>query len=217
MAIHWSEENAWQEKINAITHGLGFVLTIPAGIVIIYQAIQSRPEMVSACIVYSLSLSAMYLFSTLSHAVKNPRLRHECRALDQGTIYLLISGTFTPFVCGYMTGLPRTLLLFAIWIAAIAGFFSKAVSRHRINNMTPITYILLGWLPAMVLLGYVSTSSFVAMAIGGVLYSAGTILLHNDHRHHYLHAAWHMMVILASATHYLGILFFAILRFDGTT
>lgn len=214
MAIQWTDENASQEVINAWTHGLGCLLSIPAGIGLYRLAAENRNELVYACVTYSLSLTAMYLFSALSHAFRNPDLRHRFRAYDQGFIYVLIAGTFTPFVCSYVAGGSRLALLASIWLAAAIGFYSKVFARHRIDNMTAVWYILLGWLPSMVLLAYVSLACFTAMAIGGLLYTLGTFFLHNDHRSWYFHAIWHLMVILASACHYAAITVFTILQVD---
>ena len=214
MAICWTDQNSKQESINAWTHGLGCALSLPAGIALIRLGLEYRTQLVYACLIYSVSLTAMYLFSTLSHAVRDPIARHRMRALDQGVIYLLIAGTFTPFVWAYMQGWPRVALLVGIWAAAVAGFGSKVFARHRIDNMTAVTYVLLGWLPSMVLLGYVSLSCFAFMALGGLLYTAGTLFLQNDHRSWYYHAIWHLMVILASACHYVAIAMFTILQMD---
>jgi hemolysin III len=114
-----------------------------------------------------------------------------------------------------MDSWPRNGLLLFIWLAAATGFYSKVFAKHRINNMTSISYILLGWIPAMVLLGYVSTACFLAMAIGGVLYTVGTLFLQNDHRSWYFHAVWHLLVILASMCHYTAIVVFTVLQIDG--
>lgn len=214
MAIQWTDENASQEAINAWTHGLGFVLSLPAGLALCRLALEHRHQLVYACLTYSLSLAAMYLFSALSHAFRDPALRHRFRAFDQAFIYVLIAGTFTPFVCAYMSGWPQVALLASIWTAAAAGFYSKLFAGHRINNVTVLSYVLLGWLPSMVLLGYVSLECFAVMAIGGVLYTLGTLFLNNDHRSWYFHPVWHLMVILASACHYAAIAVFTVLQID---
>ena len=214
MAIKWTNENASEEALNTWTHGAGFLMSLPAGVFLIQLALQFHRELVWPCIVYTLSLAAMYLFSTLSHAIKEPSWRHRLRSLDQGFVYSLIAGTFTPFVWSYLTGWPRILLMAFVWLAAACGFYSKVFSEHRINNMTSLSYILLGWVPAMVLLAYVSTECFAMMALGGVLYTVGVVFLQNDHRSFFYHAVWHSMVILASICHYLGIVMFALLRWD---
>lgn len=214
MAIRWTAENAALESINAWTHGLGFLASLPAGIAITTIAAKYHSGMFYACLVYSLSLSAMYLFSTLSHAVRSPQWRHRARAWDQGAVYLLIAGTFTPFIWGYMEGWPRAALLLLVWSMATLGCYSKIVAGHRLNNMTSITYVLLGWIPAMLLINYVTMLCFSTMALGGVLYTLGTRFLQNDHRRWYFHAVWHVLVIVASACHYSAIIMFPILKLD---
>lgn len=214
MAKTLTEENASQEAVNAWTHGLGFVISLPAGFALNRLVVEHRDQLAWACLAYSLCLAAMYLFSTLSHAVRNQTWRHRMRAWDQGVIYATIAGTFTPFIWAYMDGWERVALLIAIWLAAAAGFYSKVVAEHRIDNMTAVSYVLLGWLPAMVLLGYVPLACFAIMAFGGLLYTCGTYFLQNDHRSWYFHAIWHLMVILASACHYAAIAMYTILRID---
>ena len=214
MAISWTAENAAQESINAWTHGLGFLASLPAGVAITMIAAKHHPAMFYACMVYSASLAAMYLFSTLSHAVRSPRWRHLARAWDQGTVYLLIAGTFTPFIWAYMDDWQRMALLVLVWGTAAMGFYSKVIAGHRLNNMTSITYVLLGWIPAMLLMNYVTLICFSSMALGGVLYTLGTRFLQNDHRRWYFHAIWHLMVIIASACHYTAIIMFPILALD---
>ena len=214
MAIEWTEENASEESLNTWTHGTGFLLSLPAGYFLIRLALDHHPDLVWSCLVYSLSLAALYLFSTLSHAVREPRWRHRIRSLDQGFVYGLIAGTFTPFICSYLDGSFRIALLSFVWIAAGAGFYSKVFSNHRIDNMASVSYILLGWIPAIILFGYVSWSCFATMILGGVLYTAGVVFLQNDHRSFYFHATWHILVIIASLCHYIGIVAFAVLQWD---
>jgi len=214
MAIHWREDNATQEALNSFTHGVGFFLSLPAGVLLNWLAIHYRPALVRPCIIYSISLAAMYLFSTLSHWVRDPSWRHRLRSLDQGFVYGLIAGTFTPFIFAYLSNSTRILLLAFVWIAAGVGFYSKVFSRHRINNMASLSYILLGWVPAMVLFGYVSLECFGMMALGGVIYTIGVLFLQNDHRSFYYHAIWHSLVVLASSCHFIAIVLYAILQVD---
>lgn len=214
MAISWTAENASQETINAWTHGLGCLASVPAGLALSKLALERREQLFFACVAYSLSLTAMYLFSTLSHAVKPPLWRHRVRAWDQGMIYVLIAGTFTPFIWGFMTGWPRVGLMLFVWLAAAAGFYSKVFASHRINNMTSGSYILLGWIPAMILFSYVPLECFGLMLLGGVFYTAGVYFLQNDHRAWYFHAIWHSLVIVASACHYISITLFPVLQLE---
>ncbi len=115
---------------------------------------------------------------------------------------------------GYLDGWQRLALLLIVWGMAALGVYSKVIAGHRLNNMTSITYVLLGWIPAMLLITHVSVICFSSMALGGVLYTLGTRFLQNDHRRWYYHAVWHVLVILASACHYGAIILFPILNLD---
>jgi len=219
MAKELTDENASIEAINAWIHGLGFAISIPAGLCLVWLAASHPPQSQSqgislACLVYAISLSAMYLFSTLSHAVQTPERRYRMRSLDQGIIYTLIAGTFTPFIWSQMSGWPRIGLLLLVWIAAAAGFYSKVLTQHRVDNMTSITYILLGWVPSMVLFWSTSYWCFATMLLGGLFYTIGVLFLQNDHKYWLFHPIWHGMVIVASACHYAGIAMFAVLHWD---
>ena len=123
------------------------------------------------------------------------------RAWDQGTIYLLIVGTYTPFIWqGSPTGY-RTLLLVLVWTAGLAGFYSKVLAKHRINGISTVSYVLLGWLPAIPLFAHTPWICFGWMIGGGLCYSAGIFFLMRSHLFTYAHATWHIMVMLGSACH----------------
>lgn len=214
MSIVWNEENARQEAWNSWTHGIGFLLSIPAGVLLTSLVIDNRQSLIVACLIYSISLTAMYLFSTLSHWVRDPQWRHAMRAWDQGVIYFLIAGTFTPLVWAFVPGWPKGIFLGFMWFAAGAGFYSKVVAQHRVNNLAAISHIVLGWGPGLILFGYVPLLCFGLILAGGALYTAGVLFLQNDHRSWVFHPIWHVMVIAASTCHYLAIMLFAILQLD---
>jgi hemolysin III len=215
MAISWTEDNASQESLNAWIHAAACMASVPAGIALYWLVALRHQPLVVACVIYSLSFASMYLFSMLSHVVREPKWRARVRACDQGFIYAFIAGTFTPFICAFTTDRIRLALLAFVWIAAALGFYSKVFAKHRINNMASLSYVLLGWIPGMVLFGYVSYMCFAVMALGGVIYTVGTLFLQNDHRSWYFHAVWHVLVILASACHYAAIVMFCVLHLDS--
>jgi hemolysin III len=97
-------------------------------------------------------------------------------------------------------------LLAAIWVAAVCGILGKLALRHRINSIGAISYLLLGWLPSIPLMGHVPSELAWMMLGGGVLYTIGVAILMNDNKLRYMHAAWHLSVMTAASCHYLGIL-----------
>lgn len=193
------------ERANTLTHALGFLLSIAAAFYLATHDSASDVGMAAACTVFAVSMSAVYLFSTLSHVVYEPRLRQRMRAWDQGVIYALIAGTYTPFIWACSPLGWRVPILVAVWTAAALGFYSKVLAAHRINAISTLTYVLLGWLPAIPLVPRTPNICLIWMIAGGVAYTAGIVFLTLDTRYRYFHAMWHLMVIAGSACHFIAI------------
>ena len=211
MASGCTEHLADQEFANTVTHGLGFLLTVGATAYVLTLVRFVDFGLAVSCLVYTSTLMAVYAISTISHAVQRPRAKFLLRAWDQGVIYLLIVGTYTPFVWSGLDGTMRMVVLAPMWGAALAGFYSKVVRHHRVNDFSARTYIMLGWIPAMVLFFVVSTETLFWMAAGGVSYTLGTLFLTFDRHVRYFHAVWHLFVIMASTCHYYAIVTLVIL------
>jgi len=127
------------------------------------------------------------------------------RSWDQGAIYLLIAGTYTPGIIAFCPNWAAAGLLTLVWSLATYGFYCKVIAQKRLNSVTTATYLALGWGPAMVLVPFVPRVFFLWLLAGGILYSIGVVFLLNDHRVKYFHAAWHLWVIAAAAAHYFAI------------
>ena len=193
------------EWLNTATHTLGIVLALAGTVWMMINASSRTPGIAISCLAFCVSAILVFVFSTLSHAFSDPAKRTLMRAWDQGTIYLMISGTYTPFAW-YFGGALKWPLLAFLWILAGYGLWSKVVARRRVNAVAVTTYILLGWLPAAALVMKVPPGCLLGMGAGGVLYSVGVIFLMNDHRAKYMHAVWHLVVIAAASCHYIIIM-----------
>lgn len=194
-----------QEWANALTHGIAAKLSVIGGVALVVHAAIHSSTMAWASAAYITAVFATFMSSFLSHFfLKQPWL-NTFRAWDQGTIYTMIVGTYTPIAWYYTDGNVRVALIVLMWSAAIFGAVSKIVFQHRLNNMSPIPYIALGWLPAAILYFYTPSWVILMMAAGGVTYSAGVYFLMNDTRRRYYHALWHLFVMTAAAMHYAGI------------
>ncbi len=199
------------EIANSITHGLGFLLSIVAAVVLLSAARELDAWRFAACSIYAGTMIAVYASSTASHLFWEPSLNQFLRMLDQGCIYLFIAGSFTPIAATFLQGGNWWVLLAAMWTIAIAGFISKLVLQHRIDCASVIIPLLMGWLPlagGKAMLELIPSGVLWWMLAGGVCYTVGTFFLMNDGRHRFLHAAWHLWVIAGTACH-----FWAILRF----
>lgn len=203
-------DRADQEWINASTHALATLVAVVAGCLMVASAAEQSLGLTTACAAYALSVVATFTFSTLSHVFTRQPLLDRMRAWDQAMIYTMISGTYTPIAYRFLDGTPHLFLQSAIWLAAFAGVATKLLFRHRVNSITTIGYLLLGWLPAVVLFRQVPGGLAWMMLFGGIVYSLGVAVLINDHKHKYFHAVWHLMVMMAAAMHYWGIFHYVV-------
>jgi hypothetical protein len=147
----------------------------------------------------------VYLFDAIASGASEP-------TVNSLAIYTMISGTYTPLIYQFADDSVRPWLLAAIWIAAGYGFLNKVALKHRVNSISTVTYLLLGWLPSIPLIGRVPSSVVMGMFIGGTLYTVGVGFLVNDHKVRYMHVMWHLLVIMAALAHYWTIYRYVVLQ-----
>ncbi|OCS85421.1 PAQR family membrane homeostasis protein TrhA [Caryophanon tenue] len=198
MNIHYSKR---EEMWNAITHGAGFVLAIPATIALAMKA-QTTLEL-SSYLLFGIAMMILYLSSTLYHAL--PVYKDFFKKLDHGAIFLLIAGTYAPIALVAVGGtLGWTILMIELALAAI-GIVLKFYFVHRFKKASLIVYIGMGWLiifayqPLLAQIGY---EGFLWLLIGGLFYTAGTYFYRGEHIP-YNHAIWHLFVLAGSACMYV--------------
>lgn len=194
-----------EERLNSITHWAGFLGAVTATLCFVDDAAKLELFQRASFHAYSWTLMGMYAISALSHSVHTPAKKHLLRALDQGEIYLLIAGTYTPLIASQTPVSVRSELMASLWIVAIGLCSRKVVLQRDVIQFSARSYLLLGWIPAMVLLPYLPNGCLAGLLIGGLFYTAGAWFLLNDRRHRFYHAIWHLMVIVASVCHYFVI------------
>ncbi len=203
-----------EEIVNSITHGAAFVVSVIAGLYLTTRACMTgNVPIAAACAAYSLALIAVYGFSTLSHAIFDRSWRRFFRIMDQACIYLLITGTFTPFGVAYFLNTPWAVLLVLMWTLSIVGFLSKTIFAHRIFHVCIPLYVALGWMPViaighlthLVRVGTMPVEGVAWVVIGGLCYTLGTPFLYLDRREYYFHSIWHLLVMAGSTCHFYAI------------
>lgn len=195
------------EPANAITHGVGFLFSLPAANHLMRTASQHSTALFIACSVYSTCLLAVYGVSTLSHSFYDLKWRRRFRTLDQAFIFLLIAATYTPFATLYLLDNRGILLLVGMWFLAWGGA-CRVLFVRELPRREKLFYGILGLLPSLVLneLWRKSSTEIVAwITIGGACYLAGVPFLCRSVSMRFAHAIWHMFVMAGSACHYWAI------------
>ena len=198
---------AREEAANVATHAAGLVASVVGAVVLVYFGI-ARGEALHAASagLYGATLVALYGASTLYHAFRRPGVKRVLRVLDHCAIYLLIAGTYTPFVLVGLGGRLGWSLFAVVWAMAAAGIVFKIFATGRFAVVSTAAYVAMGWLGVVAigpLIRSLSGSAVLWLLAGGVAYTAGTLFYHR--KIPYAHALWHVFVLLGSVCHFVAI------------
>ncbi|MFW5947798.1 MAG: PAQR family membrane homeostasis protein TrhA [Gemmatimonadota bacterium] len=197
-----------EEVANLVTHGIGMVAAIVgAAVLVVLAALHGDVWEIVGVSVFATSLVALYTASTLYHAARDPVLKARLKVLDHAAIYLLIAGSYTPFMIGELRGGWGWSLFGVIWGLAVAGIGLKLAFIGRFRLLSTIVYVAMGWLVLVAVVPLVRNLEPVTLAwlvAGGIAYTAGTPFYHNR-RIRYSHAIWHVFVMAGSACHAIAV------------
>lgn len=194
------------EIANGVTHAIGLAMSVAGGAVFLWHAHSLGDAWyLASSWIYIVSLVLVYAASTLSHVALEPSWKRFFYVVDQGVIYLLIAGSFTPFALVHLRSGWWPGLWIAMWGGAFVGLISKVVLVHRINCITMWSYLLLGWCPTLAMgpmYEHLGAAGLGWVVLGGLCYTVGTFFLKFDERLPYGHAIWHVLVVVASTCHW---------------
>ena len=200
-----------EEIIHSITHGIGLGLAI-AGLtwLLVKAVLYGNVYQIVSFSIYGATLVILYLASTLYHGFQDPRLKRIFKVIDHVSIYLLIAGTYTPFLLVGLQGAWSWTLLVIIWGLAILGVSFKILFVHRFQKLSVLGYILMSWLSVLIikeLLVNISIGGLIWLAVGGVVYTVG-IIFYFLQKIPYMHVIWHVFVLGGSICHYFAVLLY---------
>ena len=202
-----------EEVANAITHAVGVVLSVVALVLmVVYASSGGDAWRIVGASIFGSALILLYLASTLYHALPQPSVKRIMRIFDHSAIYVLIAGTYTPFLLGYMRSTLGWAMFGVLWGAAIAGIVFKFFFIGRFDKISTLLYVAMGWTIMVAIkpaLELVPAGAMVLMLIGGLAYTGGVIFYLWD-RLPYNHAIWHLFVLAGSATHFAAVFAFAL-------
>ena len=161
---------------------------------------------------FGVTLILLYAASTWYHAACRPDVKRRLRMLDHAAIYLLIAGTYTPFVLGPLRADAGWTLFSAVWGMAGLGVLYKLLLGPRFPALSTLSYLAMGWLAVLVLrplADRLPSAGLAWLVAGGLLYTVGVGVFVWE-RARYGHAVWHGFVMAGSACHYWAVFAYAI-------
>ncbi len=202
-----------EEMANAITHGIGALLSITALVLlIVFSSLYGNAWHVVGLTLYGSTMVLMYTFSTLLHSFPAGKAKNIFEIFDHSAIYFFIAGTYTPFLFIIIDGWFRWTIFGIVWGLAIGGTIFKSFFAKKFLFFSTLLYIVMGWFiviawhPIVENLAY---NGIVLLVLGGIAYTIGSVFyVWRGFKYH--HMVWHIFVIIGSALHFFCIFLYLI-------
>ncbi|MFB9325953.1 hemolysin III family protein [Paenibacillus aurantiacus] len=200
-----------EEVANAITHGIGALLSVAALVLlIVYASLHGSAWHVVSFTIFGSTMLLLYTASTLVHSFPEGRLKDFFEIMDHSSIYLFIAGTYTPILFGILRGPLGWTLFGLVWGIALVGVVFKSFFTKRFLFTSTIFYIAMGWLIVFAwgpLTASLPAGGLNLLIAGGICYTVGTIF-YVWRGFPYHHAVWHLFVLAGSALHFFSVLLY---------
>ncbi|AXH95426.1 PAQR family membrane homeostasis protein TrhA [Ornithinimicrobium avium] len=200
------------ERVNTISHLVGACFAVLGSAVLMTRAgVHGDPWRIVGLGIYSFSLILLFVSSTLHHGIDgSPRLNEVLRTLDYTSVFALIAGTVTPLVLVLLRNPLGWAVLGTVWGIAALGIVLRSVWRGLPKYVTNTLYIVLGWMPVVLVLAGLELplGALALMAGGGVVYSLGFVVFIVERPNPLpgvfgFHELWHVLVVVAAALHHV--------------
>ncbi|WP_033828843.1 PAQR family membrane homeostasis protein TrhA [Bacillus andreraoultii] len=200
-----------EEIANAVTHGIGALLSIAALVLlIVFSSLYGSAIHVVSFTIFGATMVLLYTSSTLVHALPHGKAKDVFEILDHSSIYLFIAGTYTPITLIVIQGALGWTLFGIVWGLAVGGIIFKSFFVKKYLFTSTVLYVLMGWL---IVIGWsqirqnMDANGVVLLVVGGVLYTIGAIFyIWRGFKFH--HMIWHLFVIAGSAAHFFCVLLY---------
>ncbi|MBN1590020.1 MAG: hemolysin III family protein [Pirellulales bacterium] len=201
-----------EEMVNAATHGFGAISIVAALPFLLAAALEHGGSLaVVSASIFAATAMSLYVASMLYHAVPPGRLKSIFQAADHSAIFLLIAGTYTPFMLGVLRGPWGWSLFGVIWGLALLGLLAECSGMRRIRSFSVGLYLAMGWLAVVAIVpmtAHVQFGGLVLIFAGGLAYTIGTVFYAIE-QIPYFHAVWHLFVLAGTGCHFFAVMNYA--------
>ena len=202
-----------EEIASSVTHGVGFLFAVAAlSVMVVFAALRGNAWHVVSCSIYGATLVLLFAASTLYHSFPWPRVKAVFKVIDHSAIYLLIAGTYTPFLLVPLRGPWGWSLFGVVWGLALAGVVFKIFFAGRFKLLSTIIYIGMGWIVIIAIRPLwvnLALGGLLWLVAGGLFYTGGAVV-YLQRRIPFNHAIWHGFVLAGSLCHFVSVMFFVI-------
>jgi len=203
-----------EELINSISHGVGALFGITALVLcVVVSTLNNNVWGIVSGSIYGATLIILYSMSTIYHALRIEGARRVFRIFDHCSIFLLIAGTYTPYMLVSLRGPLGWTYFGIVWGAAILGIVLNVISVDKFKAISMACYIIAGWMIVFAfkpLCAIIDRPGIVLLLAGGIVYTIGAVLYALGSKIKFMHATWHIFVLAGSILHFFSILFYVL-------
>ena len=206
-----------EEIMNMVTHIVGGCIGMILALLCCLKALRiGTPAVVTGCIIFAISITALYAMSSIYHGLKTNTSKKVMQILDHCTIYFLICGTYTAILLSAFLPVYPIIcigLLVFLWTLAALAITLTAIDLKKYNIFSMICYIFMGWsiLPFISqTINVLTPTGFLILLSGGIAYTIGAVLYGIGSKKPWFHSIFHIFVVLGSTLQSLSILLYAI-------
>lgn len=200
------------EKFNSISHLIGTVLSLMGlGALIAVSVEQNNLRLIASFSSFGLSMVLLYAMSTLYHSFRPERYKKLFQILDHIAIFLLIAGTYTPYMLITLYEGNGPLILGVVWGLAVIGMILQFIAGKIAQTLQLLVYLGMGWAIAFdleALKTQLAEPGYWWLVVGGIAYTSGVIFYVLDKliKMRHAHGIWHLFVMLGTASHFISII-----------
>ena len=207
--VDYSRKEDW---VNSITHIIGGVFALVATILCVARGITlNRVDYVVLSLIYGITMLSVFVCSSVYHGLRPNNAKKVMRVVDHAMINFMIVGTITPYMVLAVAPINPVMaysLLIACWIAAITAVVITFTLFNKTKVIQMVLYMVIGWssfMTVFVLWKHFSKDAVFLMVTGGIAYTIGAILYGIGRKKKYIHAVFHIFIILGAFLHFLGL------------
>jgi hemolysin III len=193
---------------DGVVHALGLILGVAgAGVLVLLVLFDGDPVVRAPLFIYAAGFLAMLACSAAYNVFRSSPRRDWLRRFDHAAIFAMIAGTYTPFTTLRLTGAWSSGLTAVIWAIAVVGMAVKLLRPRRIETISIVLYLTLGWIGLVALQPFLTSlevTTLALLAAGGVLYTVG-VVFHVWESLPYHNAIWHGFVLTGAVVHYAAV------------
>lgn len=200
-------ESPEEERLNTISHGIGALLSVAGLVLMVKLAAPLSAWHLGSVAVFGSSLILLYTASTVYHLVTTHRWKRIFQVLDHALIFVLIAGSYTPWLLVNLRGPWGWSLFFVVWGLALAGMVLKAFFLPRFDKLGTALYVVMGWIVCIAIKPLIASVGPVGMTwlvAGGLCYTGGVAFYLMKRR--FAHFTWHLFVMAGSICHVIAVI-----------